>query len=269
MFVVAFACLAAVATVAVYPTRGRLVVGSVVTVIVTAQWNEVGLVADSSSCCLVTGVNVSSSFYSFGNGSYALQYVVAEGNLDVFQNPPSLQLALRDKTVLTAVSDVVTVPTASPLLTYSGFSIDTHPPTVSFTCVAWNNTVRSTNYETLCVSCGVATNESLLGCSIFYQLYRNGGAVGGTQSATPADSDKTSATIRTAFVDGDAVTVVLWAVDASGNTGSATSLVWTVDSLLPVTVWPWVTQNTTLTADRSPQFVLGCNRVCHFSYRYG
>ena len=255
-----------VAAAVVVPTSGLLVAGSVVTVVMTALWNEGALVPDPSSCCVVNGVNVSSSFVSFGNGSYTLRYVVSAGDADVFRSAPSLQLALRDRTHVAAVSDVVDT-TAQPSWMFSGFSIDTHAPQVTFTCVAWNNTVRPTNYETLCVSCGAATNESVLGCSVYYQLYRNGGAVGGTQTAT--QTGVVNASIATAFVNGDAVVVVLWAVDASGNVGPATSLVWVVDSLLPVTVWPSVTQNVTLTSDRSPQFVLGCNRACHFAYRYG
>ena len=160
----------AIRSVVVAPTVGRLVAGDSVNVTVTAQWGESTLVPspDTTACCFVNGVNVRSSFQSVGGGVYTLSYVVSPGDSDVFLSPPMTRIALVDAHFVDAASDSAGVALTSA--SWTQFSIDTHPPAVTLTCGSWNDTVRPTNYELLCVSCGIATNESALGCTVHYTL---------------------------------------------------------------------------------------------------
>ena len=245
----------------VSPSSGRLRVGSVLSVTATVVWSEAGLLP-APGCCVVNGVNVSQTFVNRGLGNYSLQYVIVAGNADVWGAAPDVLLPLADPVYADAVSDAaVTNKAVGP---WAGFSIDAHPPQVTLTCVPWNNTVRLTNNDTVCASCGIATNESAFGCALYYRL--------GASAAITAMPvvDATSASLNVSSVNGDHVVLTLWAIDNSGNVGPQITLTWTVDSLYPVTVWPTVLDATiNITSTTSPQYVFGCTRDdCHFSFSY-
>jgi hypothetical protein len=78
------------------PSRGVLRVGSVLRLAVLVRWGEEGLVAAPARCCFVNGVDVRGSFAAEGGGLYTLEYAVGEGNTDVFQGPPTIDVVLAD-----------------------------------------------------------------------------------------------------------------------------------------------------------------------------
>ena len=147
---------------------------------------------------------------------------------------------------------------------YSNFSIDTHAPRVTFPCLTWgNNSVRPTNDETLCLSCGEASDESYLGCTIWYTI------TGAVVPVRVGMTTLTEAQLQTHYANGDRVVLVAWAEDVAGNVGPASTLTWTVDSLVPVTVWPSDLQP--ISRLTSTDFVMSCSRPaqdCSYSYRY-
>ena len=249
-----------VARVDVSPGHGLLAVGDTVTVTLTTRWLEVGLVPDSQHCCFINGVNVAGSIMDVGDGTYRLSYTVADGDSDVTARAPTVSFALADVIAAdsVAVSDVVSSLGHDG---YANFSIDAHPPSVTLTCSHWNATVRPTNNETLCLSCGTVTDETAFGCSVLYR-FNYTGAVLVAPSTSP-----TTAVLHTAFHHGDAVTLQLWAVDGAGNVGDTTTLVWVIDSIVPVTLWPSFVDTVFDSADSTPTFILGCNRHdCTYAY---
>ena len=137
--------------------------------------------------------------------------------------------------------------------------MDTHAPLVTFTCVSWNNTVRPTANETICMNCGLATDESVLGCRILYSVVSDGSPGGTMVPATP--TSLTTALVHTHVSQGGSYTMRCQAVDAAGNVGPMATLTWVVDLVLPITGWPSFVVNTTDTADVAPQFVFSCNRI--------
>ena len=247
-----------IASVSLSPTTGPIGIGGSIVVSFTALWREAGLRPSARTCCLINGVNVSDSFVDAGNGSYSVKYRVSRGGSDV-RGPPAITLAVSDAAFPAVVSDSVTASQLS--LSYADLVIDVTPPQVSFTCVDWNNTVRGANSETVCMSCGLQSNETLYGCQIFY-------LVGGTTSvvlATPTGATTAVATVTSS--DGDRRMVTFWSIDAAGNTGSNTTLVWTVDSATPITLWP--TQLLNLTSSNALELSFGCTKVnCHFQYSF-
>ena len=120
---------------------------------------------------------------------------------------------------------------------YGNLTIDVHAPVTSLLNVSWNNTVRPTNNETVGLSCGRATNESVLGCRILYNMTRNGVVVASQAPAVMDASVNTVGSVAVRSVNGDVVLVTFWAVDAAGNVGPPTVLTWSVDSVIPYTNW--------------------------------
>ena len=262
----------AITSVTLSPTVGALVPGGVLNVTLTAAWREVGLVPDWTACCLVNGVNVSNSFVDHGDGSYSLAYVVRAGDMDDFKSLPTLSLALADRVFRDAVSDVATA--AAVHTSGANFTIDTHAPVVTFLSVNWNETTRPTDNETVFVSCGIVTPESVLGCSVYYQLVNwesvsvAGALANGVIVKAPSTSS-INAVVQFSFHTGDSPVVRFWAIDAVGNVGPVSVLTWTVDSVLPVTVWPPFVDTVFDSPLTSEEFVFSCSRVgCRFSYRF-
>ena len=234
------------------PSSGIVGIGGVVVVTVQAAWREAGLVLSPANCCLVNGVNVSQSFVNHGNGSYSVTYVVGATDMEVTKRAPSLMFALRDGVYHDAISDTATESWLA--MSTRNWSIDSRAPSVTLLAAPGNNSVRPTGSERVVVSCGTVTDESMFGCQVWYSL--NGGAavaasvVNGTVNA-----------IDTSFGDGVVVTLQLWAVDAAGNVGNRTTLVWRVDALLPMTLWPsWVYHDVNVTSSTVEEFVFACNR---------
>ena len=244
------------------PDRSLLVSGSVVIVVITAAFGEVGLLPSPTLCCLVNGVNVSRSFVDMRNGTYSLSYTVGPSDRNFALQQPALLIALVDSSYPDAHSDTATTALNSTVLT-----VDTLPPHVHFTCVSWaNNTVRPTNNETLCVTCNGTTDESVFGCTIFSRLVVNNGVV---VPLSLLSTGLTTAAWSSRLSDRDVAVFTVWAVDAAGNLGPPLVWSWLVDSLLPVTVWPSFTYTTIVTSNTAPEFVLGCNRPavdCRFAF---
>ena len=237
-------------------------IGDVVNVSVIAMWGEAGLSPWLPACCVINGVNVSTTFHDVGvGGVYTLAYTVREGDGDVVAAAPGVVLTLVDARV--AGGGVVSDP-ASESRVYGNFSsvfIDATPPVVNFTCVAWNGTLRTTNYETVCVACGLQTNEARLGCTVYWR------SVGvGVTTAVSATS-LTTGVVNVTSKHGDVRVLQFWAKDAAGNSGPIATLTWTVDSLAPVTVWPSGLPN--LTNSNSLELAFGCSRQgCVFEYSF-
>ena len=149
---------------------------------------------------------------------------------------------------------------------YANFSIDTHAPMVTFPGIDWNGTVRPTNDEVLCLSCGERTNESALGCTILF-------VINGTDTPTTAPATSTTtASLHTHYANGDRIVLTAWSRDAAGNVGPPSTLTWTIDSLVPVTVWPLQldSNETFITALTTTEFIMSCSRPqadCFYSYR--
>jgi hypothetical protein len=185
-------------------------------------------------------------------------------------SPPPLprwpSLTLTDPAFPSAISD----PAHTQLWTnpFHAFNIDTHAPAVTFPCFSWNDTVRPTNDEALCVSCGDHSNETVLGCSVWWQLVSPG-----LRAPTLARlTGVTSGEVLVHSSHGDAVVLRVWAVDATGNVGPSAQLMWIVDSLVPVTVWPSELQNDSLvTSHTATEFIVSCSRPakdCYYSYSF-
>jgi hypothetical protein len=257
----------AVAAVSFFPTAGPLGIGSVLTVTITALWGEANLEpAPPPACCVVNGADVSHTFFRGGNGTYRLNYVVREGDPEVWLAPPTFVLALRDPRFPDAVSDgAQMLHLAAP---YAGLSVDAQAPQVTFTCGPVNGTTRPTDNDTVCVSCGVATHEATLGCVVRFRRLSplvDDGAGGTLCNATAGSSVNHTA----AFVHRheDAPAVQFWAVDAAGNQGPPVVLHWVVDSLLPITGWPALSASAALTKRVEMELALTCNRRgCRFWY---
>ena len=254
------------AAVAVYPRSGLIGIGGAVVVVVTAAWAEARLRPWLPACCVVNGVNVSSSFVSYGNGSYGLTYVARAGDSDWSNRPPALLLALADAAFPDAYSDVASS-SALPAGVYGNLSLDAHAPWVTrLDLVQWNATVRPTNNETFAFACGVVTSEPL-GCVVKYRFTGVSGVSAVDRSAVP--TGPTTAVVNTSFATAAAPRMEVWAVDAAGNVGPVVVYVWTVDSVLPVTGWPASVDNVTVTRATTLELLLTCNRVqndCEYTY---
>ena len=101
-------------------------------------------------------------------GLYQLTYTPREGDGDVVSAAPSL-----DVTVFDARHGVVSDSVNGSVLVgdYHNLTIDTTRPHVTFQSdVSWNNTVRPSNYEVLTAACGIVSDESHHGCSIYYSI---------------------------------------------------------------------------------------------------
>ncbi len=256
----------AVASLSLSPGAGPLRLGGVLAVTLTALWGEADLQpAPPPACCTVNGADVAATFTRAGNGTYHLTYVAREGDPLVWLGPPAFALALRDPRFPDAVSDGATP--RHLIAPYAGFSIDTQAPRVTFTCGPLNGTTRPTDNETVCVSCGVETHEATLGCVVYF---RRLGPVPDSDGGALCNATAGSRVNHTAaFVHRhqDAPAVQFWAVDAAGNVGPTTMLAWVVDSLVPATLWPPFTYNTSLSNSVSPELPLSCSRSgCRFSY---
>ena len=231
-------------------------IGAVVTVTVVARWGEAGLAPWLPACCLVNGVNVSGTFTDVGGGNYSLSYTVRYGDGDVVGVAPNVTVALVDGAAGVA-GDAVGF--SRVVGDYTNFTIDSTPPLVDFTCVGWNGTVRPSNVDTVCVACGLRTNEARHGCTVFWRIV-GVGVVASVQSTT-----LTTGVVNVTSSDGDHRVVQFWAVDAAGNVGPVSTLVWTVDSATPVTVWPQTLPN--LTNENHLELSLGCTKQgCTFGY---
>jgi hypothetical protein len=150
---------------------------------------------------------------------------------------------------------------------YGNLSVDTHPPSVTFTCGPSNATVRPTNGDVVCVSCGRESEESALGCSVYYREVRPGPMSPAPRVCTRAPGSLTECSVRFLHRHEDVVLVEFWAVDAAGNVGSPVVLTWTVDSFIPITIWPEVTYGQALSNVVAPEYELSCSRSgCRFSY---
>ncbi len=150
------------------PSVGALTAGSTVTITLYAAWGEAGLVpSTTSACCTFNGVDVADSFIDLGYGAYQFTYTVDASDRNIEQSVPSMALQLCDARYPDACVDVTAfdhfvLPQSNVSLT-----IDTVAPFVTLTCTNWNNTLRTTNTETVCLSCGNATFEAALGCVIW------------------------------------------------------------------------------------------------------
>ena len=177
------------------PTAGVMGIGRTVLLTLMLRWGEAGLAPWLPRCCVVNQVNVSSSFVSKGAGVYTVTYVVAEGDGDVVNSAPNVTLAVVDPRYPSTPSDVVTA--ARLPGSFGTFVVDAVRPQINFTCVSWNNTARPTNMETVCVSCGLQSNESLRGCSVYYTVVGSGVVT----LATPVTP--TSTVVNITSQDGD------------------------------------------------------------------
>ena len=245
------------AWIAITPDHGYFGIGAVLTVTVAAMWNETGLVPRLAACCVINGVNVSSSFTEVGRGLYALTYSVGEHDGGVFSAAPTATVALSDPRFDGVGSDAVNG--SKWLGTYTNVTIDTTRPSITLTCVPWNNTRRPTVHETICVDCGVASSEPH-GCRVYYSLF-------GDDVNVAAATGGTTAVLNVTFSDGSEPTVRLWAVDAAGNAGPLSTLTWIVDAAHPLTKWPPGLPS--LTNKNSLEVSFGCSKVnCHYQYSF-
>ena len=151
---------------------------------------------------------------------------------------------------------------------YTNLTIDAHPPQVTFICGPTPGSVRPTDNDTVCASCGTATDEAALGCTLYYQVIGPEGPGSGVDRVCPAlPGSNTACAASFLFQHLDRPDMVWWAVDGAGNVGPTTRLTWTVDSLIPVTLWPAFTYGRPLSNVPAPEFELSCNRAgCRFSY---
>ena len=256
---------------ALAPAAALLKIGDALTLSITARFGEAGLVPSPAGCCLVHGVNVSSTFVDAGGGVYTVTYVVREGDGDVNSAAPTVAAGLADAKTPAAVSDGVD---GSKLQgQYSALTIDATRPRAAFLGdVSWNGTVRPTNSESVSVSCDGAGTEALRGCSVYYLVtaaavgVANAVPVVLTSASAAAAATATTAVVIVTAVDRSVIVLVVWGLDAAGNAGPNATLTWTVDSSAPVTLWPSPLPN--YTNVDSVELTFGCSKTnCRFAYR--
>ncbi len=142
-------------------------------------------------------------------------------------------------------------------------------PFVTFACGsgARNGTTRPTNNDTVCASCRATppgpNPEAALQCTVYLQvLAPRGPAVeAGVRTCTPVYNDSLmDCAASFVFQHNDVPVIQFWAVDAAGTVGPPALLTWTVDSLIPVTIWPPFTFDTALTNSVESEVVVSCSR---------
>jgi hypothetical protein len=151
---------------------------------------------------------------------------------------------------------------------YSSTYIDVHAPSVDLVAGPGNGTTRPTNNETLVLACANGTFPEPLQCTIWVVVGRAGysDAPGG-----PVPCGDYWCSLDLLFRHNDVAVVTYWAEDAAGNVGPPTLVTWTVDSLIPITLWPPGTLDVgpgpALRSKDSLEVEVACSRSgCRFLY---
>jgi hypothetical protein len=248
-----------IASVRLSPSAGVYGPGSTLTAVVRALGDESGLSAAAS--CTMNGVDVSSTFVDWRNGTYSFAYVV----LSSHRTTSALAVTVRLVDARWGVfsDELSTVFGGGELMVDT-----TPPPLVSFnatrSCSPDDGAVTATVNQTVCLSCGSLSAEPF-GCSIWVQV----NASSPPQRIQASSASNSVMVVVGPLQHGQHPIVVAWAEDTAGNVGPSASLTWEVDLTPPEALWspPVAPAHTNQT---SMLFSFGCSRTnCVFDYAFG